>query len=239
MLWIVIPAKNEAKRIQKTLDAYLNFFPNCRLVVAYVRSVDQTQGILDSYVQKYPNNFFYIPVAQVVGNSKGRALRDGFAYVCRHSATDDIVGFVDADNSLTPSEFAKLIAHLNEAEVAIASRYLLQSQLVDRDSTLRVIASLLFRKIVKFFFHLPVVDTQCGGKAFRARALCSILPELHIDDMVIDVEMLQLFHAQKKKIIEVPVVWREDQASTISVSFWHFLSTSLQMVYSLLKLRFF
>jgi glycosyltransferase involved in cell wall biosynthesis len=239
MLWIVIPAKNEAKRIQKTLDEYLNFFPDSQLVVAYVASADKTQTILDAYVLKFPYRFHYIHVTPVAGNSKGRALRDGFAQVCRQAAADDIVGFVDADNSLTPSEFAKLISHLNEAEVASASRYLPQSQLVDRDSILRVIASLLFRKLVKILFHLPVVDTQCGGKAFRARLLCSILPELHIDDMVIDVEVLQLFHTQKKKIIEVPVVWREDQASTISVSFWHFLSTSLQMVYSLFKLRFF
>lgn len=239
MLWIVIPAKNEAKRIQKTLDAYLDFFSEAHIIVAYVDSSDDTEKILIDYVNKYSNRFYYIHVTPVVGNSKGRALRDGFTYVCRHSAADDIVGFVDADNSLTPSEFAKLISHLNEAEVAIASRYLPQSQLVDRDSTLRVIASLLFRKLVKILFHLPVVDTQCGGKAFRACALCSILPELHVDDMVIDVEILQLFHAQKRKIIEVPVVWREDQASTISVSFWHFLSTSLQMMNSLFKLKFF
>jgi dolichyl-phosphate beta-glucosyltransferase len=238
MLWIVIPAKNEAKRIRKTLDAYLHFFWQAKVVVAYVDSTDETQKILDEYATRFADRFYYIHVLPVVGNSKGRALRDGFAYVCGLAKSDDLVGFVDADNSLPPPEFAKLITRLDQADVAIASRYLPKSELIDRDSRLRVLASLFFRKIVKLLFQLPVVDTQCGGKVFRGSSLCSLLPQLHVDDMVIDVEILYWLYRQKKNIIEVPVIWREDQASTISTSFTHFINTSLHMIFSLIKLRF-
>ena len=238
MLWIVIPAKNEAKRISKTLDAYLDFFSQAKIVVAYVASPDETEKILNEYVNKYPQNISYIQVSKVVGNSKGRALRDGFASVCSQIKVDDQVGFVDADNSLAPAEFAKLIVELKDVDVAIASRYLPQSELIDRDSKLRVVASLLFRKLVKILFNLPVVDTQCGGKVFKAEVLCRMLPKLKIDDMVIDVEILYWLKSNKKIITEVPVVWREDQASTISTSFSNFFKTSVKMVYSLFKLKF-
>ncbi len=234
---IVIPAKNEEQRIGPTLEAYLNKFTDIKLVVVITPGTDQTEKVIINFKNLYPGRIDYFSLEKFVGNSKGKAIRVGFKYVLENYPAENLIGFIDADNSLEPMEFGKLVSYLSDYDLAIASRYLPESVLIDRDSRLRVVASLLFRYLVKILFGLKVVDTQCGGKLFRRQVILEILPKLQIDDMAIDVEILFLSKQLGKTIKEVPVVWREKQASTISTSQVHFIKTSWRMLRSLVKLR--
>jgi len=234
---IVIPAKNEEQRIGPTLAAYLNKFTDIKLVVVITPGTDQTEKVIINYKNLYPGRIDYFSLEKFVGNSKGKAIRVGFKYVLENYPAENLIGFIDADNSLEPVEFGKLVSYLSDYDLAIASRYLSESVLIDRDSRLRVVASLLFRYLVKILFGLKVVDTQCGGKLFRRQVILEILPKLQIDDMAIDVEILFLSKQLGKTIKEVPVVWREKQASTISTSQVNFIKTSWRMLRSLVKLR--
>lgn len=236
---IVIPAKNEEQRIGPTLDSYLHEFADLKIIVVITPSTDNTEKVIKDYQLKYPNRIDYIFLEKFVGNSKGKAIRAGLKYALENFPNENLLGFIDADNSLEPSEFKKLIDNIDRADTSIASRYLPESVLIDRDVRLRVWASLLFRSLVKILFKLPVVDTQCGGKLFKREVIQEILPKLQIDDMVIDVEILYQLSLANKTIKEVPVVWREKQASTISTSKIKFFITSWRMFISLVKLRFF
>lgn len=234
---IIIPAKNEENRIGPTLEAYLQWFANVKIVVVITPGTDQTEDVINKYQNLFPGRIDYFSLEKFVGNSKGRAIRAGFKYALKNYQGENLIGFIDADNSLEPAEFKKLVENITKFDVAIASRYLPESVLSDRDSRLRVIASLLFRYLVKILFGLKVVDTQCGGKLFKREVVAEILPKLQIDDMTIDVEILYYCQKFAKTIKEVPVVWREKQASTISTSPVQFLKTSWRMLKSLLRLK--
>jgi len=234
---IVIPAKNEEQRIGPTLQAYLGKFLDIKIVVVITPGTDQTASVIADWQTKHPGRIDYFTLDKFIGNSKGKAIRAGFKYALDNYPTESLIGFIDADNSLEPTEFAKLVENITNTDVTIASRYLPDSVLTDRESHLRVVASLLFRYLVKILFGLKVVDTQCGGKLFKRSVVSEILPKLQIDDMTIDVEILYYCQKFGKTIKEVPVVWREKQASTISTSQWQFLKTSWRMFRSLIRLK--
>jgi glycosyltransferase involved in cell wall biosynthesis len=234
---IVIPAKNEEHRIGPTLQAYLDWFNDLKIVVVITPGTDNTESVIKNYQLKYPSKIDYFSLEKFTGNSKGKAIRAGLRYALENYPSKNLIGFIDADNSLEPSEFKKLVDNIDLADASIASRYLPESVLTDRDSQLRVVASLLFRYLVKILFNLPVVDTQCGGKLFKRSVVEEILPLLKIDDMAIDVEILYQLSRANKTIREVPVVWREKQASTISTSQVQFVKTSWRMFRSLIKLK--
>ncbi len=235
-IYLVVPARNEEKRIAATLMDYLQFFPQLHLVVVLTKCSDNTEEVVKDIQAKFPQQLEYITAPPVAGNSKGQAVRYGLEYVWRNYQPQWL-GFIDADNSVSPTEFNKLWQGRDGFDVVISSRYLPDSYLKERDSFLRIIASYLFRKIVQLLFGLPWQDTQCGGKIYRGERLAIFLDKLQINDMTFDVEMLYYCQKYGLRVKEVPIVWRENIASTISTSPWAFLLTSWQMFLSLLLLR--
>jgi len=235
-MYLIIPARNEAKRIGKTLQEYLDHFPAIKILVVLSNCNDNSEKVIQSFQLKFPDSLEYITAQLIPGNSKGLAVRQGFEYVLRNKRTD-CIGFIDADNSVAPFEFAKLLDSIKENEAVISSRYLPTSRLLDRDSVLRKTASWLFRKLVAILFRLPLVDSQCGGKIYKTVAIKKIIDKLAVNDMTFDIEILYLLKRHGLKIKEVPIVWRENIASTISTSGPTFIRTSVEMFWSLLKLR--
>jgi len=235
-MYLIIPTRNEALRIGKTLQEYFDYFPAIKILVVLSNCTDNTDEVIKSYQSKFYDSLEYITAHSVSGNSKGLAVRQGFEYILKNKQTDHI-GFIDADNSVAPPEFAKLINPDKQNEAVISSRYLPSSQLLDRDSVLRKIASCSFRMLVKFLFRLPLTDTQCGGKLYQTAAMRNIIGKLAVNDMTFDIEILYLLKRSGFRIKEVPIIWRENIASTISTSGITFIKTSVQMFWSLLKLR--
>jgi len=234
---IIIPARNEAHRIGKTLEAYLQYFTEVKAVVSLSACEDDTRGVVSAISKRYPGRVDIIESTPVSGNTKGKAVRDGWRYAVDTYA-DEYIGFIDADNSVTPEEFNKLVGALPGHEGAISSRYLPESYLKERDSLMRILASHFYRHFVRTLFNLPYLDTQCGGKLYTRKALIGILPKLRTNDMTFDVEVLYLLDKSGVSVVEVPIVWRENIASTISTSKKKFITTSLQMFLSLLRLRY-
>ena len=75
-------------------------------------------------------------------------------------------------------------------------------------------------------------DTQCGFKLFSRASLPYIIPYMHSEGWIFDVEMLMLAESAGIKVIEVPVGWKEVQGSKLNV-----LWDSLGMAWGLAVLR--
>ena len=75
-------------------------------------------------------------------------------------------------------------------------------------------------------------DTQCGFKLFSRAALRDIVPYMHCEGWIFDVEMLMLAEAAGIAVAEVPVTWREVLGSKLNV-----VRDSLGMAYGLGMLR--
>ena len=109
-LAIVIPAYNEEKRIGKTLQAYSECFEKLRknklldyeILIAINGTTDNTEKIVNSFARKNKS----IASINLKEGDKGNAVIQGIKFFLKRK--NDLIGFVDADMSTPPEEFARL-----------------------------------------------------------------------------------------------------------------------------------
>lgn len=75
-------------------------------------------------------------------------------------------------------------------------------------------------------------DTQCGFKLFSRQSLPYIIPYMHAEGWVFDVEMLMLAESAGIPVAEVSVGWKEVTGSKLNV-----IRDSLGMAWGLIILR--
>ena len=105
-----------------------------------------------------------------------------------------------------PSQLPSLLAALEEADVAVGSRALPESK-TECDSPLRIVMGRSFTLIVRSMTHLPLRDTQCGFKAYRAPVARLLFHCCTIDRFAFDVEILTIARRLGFRVAEVPVHW--------------------------------
>jgi dolichyl-phosphate beta-glucosyltransferase len=77
-----------------------------------------------------------------------------------------------------------------------------------------------------------IKDTQCGFKLFSRNALPDIIPYMHSDGWIFDVEMLMLAESANIAMVEVAIGWKEVSGSKLNV-----IRASLDMAWGLAILR--
>jgi dolichyl-phosphate beta-glucosyltransferase len=85
--------------------------------------------------------------------------------------------------------------------------------------------------LVRFFFRLPVPDTQCGFKVVPAAAYRAVRGELREHRFCFDVELTLYLQRARVEITAVPIDWAESPGSRVRPS------TVRDMFFSLLRLR--
>lgn len=223
---IVIPAYNEEKRIAKTLDAYYSFFSKKKadfeIIVVANNCSDQTGAVVNAFSEG-KKNVRLLGIPRKIG--KGGAVKKGFAI-----AGKQVVSFVDADNSTPPQEFLKILNGLSKADIAIGSRALSDSKILNQPEYRKFLGR-SFNFLVNFLFGLPLNDTQCGAKVFSKKTV-SLMQSVESGFFEFDVELL--WRAKKKgfSILEVPIVWTDAAESKVG------FMTIPGMFLGLLKIRF-
>ena len=113
---------------------------------------------------------------------------------------------MDVDMAVHPSQLPSLLAALEEADVAVGSRALPESK-TECDSPLRIVMGRSFTLMVRSMTHLPLRDTQCGFKAYRAPVARLLFHCSTIDRFAFDVEILTIARQLGFRVAEVPVHW--------------------------------
>ncbi|KAL9626812.1 MAG: hypothetical protein Q9204_007021 [Flavoplaca sp. TL-2023a] len=176
-------------------------------------------------------------ISLVENRGKGGAVTHGMRHVRGEYAV-----FADADGASKFEDLGKLLRELKKVQdddgrgVAVGSRaHLVGSEEVVKRSFLR--------NLLMHSFHLllwiltpkataAIRDTQCGFKLFSRPALPYIIPHMHSESWIFDVEMLMLAEAASIPVAEVPIGWHEVQGSKLNV-----LWDSLGMAWGLFVLR--
>ncbi len=228
---IVIPAYNEAHRIQRTLDHYLRFFDETvNFIVVLNGCRDQTLTVIEKVSAKFPGRITIVNISAAIG--KGGAIREGWA---RTQA--DWVGMVDADGATDPQEFSKLMQAAAGHDGAIASRFLPGAKIVARVSWMRSLVSVLATRIIRLLFCLPYSDTQCGAKVFRRQIIYPLLPKFTTTNWLFDVELLWWLRRQRRDIVDVPTIWVDQPGSASLGHNWKFLFTAGHLFGNMITLR--
>ena len=208
-LSIIFPAYNEAERIGPTLKLFSNYLSAkgflYEILVVDDGSTDNTISYIESL--KIPNCKV---IPSVENKGKGHAVRIGML-----AAKGKIRVFSDADGSTPIEEIDKLLAPLNsdEADIAIGSRYLENSEVTKAQPFMRVVWSRFTNKIMQRILLPGIADPHCGFKAFRAEAAEKIFPLCKINEWSFDLEVLSLAQSLGFKIKEIPVKWANDERS--------------------------
>ena len=219
---IIIPAYNEENRIETVLSKYSNHFQNQEIIVVCDGN-DNTSSIIKKLSETHSN------IKLLNFNKrlrKGGALIEGLK-----EANGDKIGFVDADESVEPDDFKKMLDALSDADGVITSRRLKDSKILVKQPMERRIASKSFNIILKIIFGLNFKDTQCGAKVFKKEAIEDVLSELKTKGFKFDVELLWRLKKKGYKVIEFPITWKHSEGSSFS------LSNAPKMFFSLLKVR--
>ena len=124
----------------------------------------------------------------------------------------------DADLSTPIEELGRLEACLEAGhDVAIGSRALPGARIEVRQPWYRENMGRLFNVFVRVLAVPGLRDTQCGFKLFSARAAEAIFTAARLDGFSFDVEALFIARQLGYRIAEVPVVWRNDAATRVSL----------------------
>jgi len=227
-LSIIIPALNEAQRIEPTLTDYAETFDqDTEIIVVDNGSSDKTVKVVREMQVDYPQ-IKLLEFDKPLG--KGGAVYAGFK-----KAHGEILGFVDADGATKAKEFSKLISEVKDEKVdaAIASRYTHDARVLTSQSLKRHLFSRTFNLFVKLFFGLKLKDTQLGAKVLTRQAYQSVANQLTIKNYAFDVELLWRLKQNGYDIKEIGICWEDQAASRLNP-----LKDGLKSVWSLIKLRY-
>ncbi|PWY75167.1 dolichyl-phosphate beta-glucosyltransferase [Aspergillus heteromorphus CBS 117.55] len=168
---------------------------------------------------------------------KGGAVTHGMRHV-----RGQYVVFADADGASKFEDLGKLITACQKTAdsqgrgVAVGSRaHMVGSEAVVKRSKLRNFLMHSFHLILWLMTPsktATIKDTQCGFKLFSRAALPDIIPYMHSEGWIFDVEMLMLAEFSGIPVAEVPVGWREVTGSKLNV-----LRDSIGMAWGLAVLR--
>jgi glycosyltransferase involved in cell wall biosynthesis len=204
---VVIPAFNEAERIERTLretDAAMAAFGSPYEIVL----VDDGSGDGTPELAR----------AAAAGLERARVIRleanagKGWALVRgAQAARGDLVMFMDADLEAHPRQLAILHGALvdDRADVVIGAKLHPDSDIAYPPK--RRVLSLGYYALVRLLFRLPVRDTQTGLKLYRREVLERIVPRLLVKRFAHDLEALVNAHRLGYRIVEVPVVVTQER----------------------------
>ncbi len=137
--------------------------------------------------------------------------------------------FMDADGSTPIEEVTKMLLYLTKGyEVVASSRLVDGAHKSKSQSVLREAVGWIYRQLVHHLVRIDVLDPQNGFKLFSRQAAEDIFPSLRIRGWSFDVEVLVLAKKMGYKIIEIPIVWTNDERSR--VRFVHMPRTLFDML---------
>jgi len=147
-----------------------------------------------------------LPCVRVIGYAQNR----GKGYAVRtamQAATGDIRMFTDADLAYGTdviAQVANAFAEHPEAELVIGSRNL-QKDGYQAYTLLRRIASKVYIRVLCIAGGFRLSDSQCGCKAFSAKAATEIFPMCEVNGFAFDFEAILWAVKRKYPIVEIPV----------------------------------
>ena len=162
-----------------------------------------------------------------VNKGKGYSVKKGIL-----SAKYPNVLFSDSDLATPIEELEKMIPHLEDYDIVIASRNMKESDIKIKQPKYRQLAGNIFPLLVNLIALRGFKDTQCGFKLFKTEKAKKIVNLQTFEEFSFDVEILYIAKKLGYNIKEEGVVWIDKEGSKVN-----FLKDSTKMLIDLFKIR--
>ena len=220
---IIVPCYNEGARLEtgRFLD-FANRQPNIHFLFVNDGSSDNTLTVLNELRTACPDRIHVLD--KQPNGGKAEAVRVGMLTAMRDS-TSEYVGFWDADLA-TPlaaiPDFMALLDGNDRLQMVFGARIRLLGRHVHRRA-IRHYLGRVFASTVSVALRLPIYDSQCGAKLFRATPeLEQVLHDPFLSRWVFDVEILARYLTLHQgdtsylynSIYELPLTQWEDVAGS-------------------------
>ncbi len=217
MVFACIPAYNQEQSIEQVIKLASKHVDH--VIVIDDGSFDKTAELAENagaLVIRHPMNRGY-----------GAAVKSGFTMALKGRA--DIIITLDADLQHNPDDIPSLLRPIldGDAEIVIGSRI---NEKGNQMPTYRKAGVRFITKLVQYN-GVPVKDAQSGFRAYSAKALRTILPNLTDSGYGLITESLAEATRYELRIAEVPVVIRYDTGLPTSKK--RPLSHGVSVVYSI------
>ncbi len=223
---IVIPARNEQGNIPKIVNGIPKFGKSQEIIFIEGGSKDKTWNKIIAETKKHKN----VKAFKQSGSGKADAVLLGF-----EKAKGDILMIYDADRTVDSTDLPKFYKVLasGSAEFANGCR-LIYPMKKDAMRTLNKIANIFFgfafSKILKTRFK----DTLCGTKAIFRKDFIKYKKDIVnylASDPFGDFALIFMAIKQKKKIVEIPVHYKERIYGSTNINrFYHGLLLAKMLV---------
>ncbi len=246
---IVLPAYNEADRIEPALDELFGYLrrravtgrdgapgaawlpDTIEVLVVDDGSSDSTTAIVEARPEAVESEGgTTLRVMRVPHGGKGAAVRAGML-----ASTADLIVFADADMATPPDQLPLLVAALVDHDVALGSR-------IQPDGSDMRASQPSYRRLLGRVFHVlasiwvvgPVKDTQCGFKGFTRAAAHDLFERQRITSIVFDVELIYLARRRGYRLAVVPIRWSDKRGSRMRAR----PALALRVAWDLLRIPF-
>jgi len=207
--YIVIPTYNEKENLPILVDELFALdIPNLTILIVDDNSpdgtgkMDGTGKIADDLMEKFPDKILVIHRKGKLG--LGTAYITGFKY-CLEQGADYIVQ-MDADFSHNPKKVIELLKRLEEADIAIGSRYISGGSLDENWSIFRKGLSAFGNLYTRAILRMPISDATGGFRAMKRTTLAGIpLDRVKSQGYAFQIEMAYVSYLNGFTFSEVPI----------------------------------
>lgn len=222
---IILPVYNEETRFQNVLNFFEKLevlcnqsFVNATIYFVNDGSKDRTQELVSQIIERSKadsttvSNISFANTHQLTMNTR----KAGTYIEGIKSIKADVLLFVDADDSFTIEDMAKMINIVREGyyEIVVGTKDLT----AENRPPIRKLMSFVKRQLTKSLLPHGVYDSQTGLKAMNGTAAKYIFPHLNISTgLAIDLEILHIAKKYQFRTLQIPVTCIDQDGSHINI----------------------
>ena len=229
-LSVIIPAYNEEKRIAETLRSIAEYLARqnylWEVIVVSDGSKDGTVKEVEEFAVGHKG---FRVIANEKNHGKGYVVRQGML-----EAKGELRLFTDADNSTSIDQIESFLPLFKSGyDIVIGSIEIKGAQIHEDAQRYRRALGHYSKFIIRAIAGLwKIHDSQRGFKCFTAKAAADIFSRTKIDRFGFDIEVLALAQKLGYKIKELPVIWKNEGESKVS------LKSYFEVLKDLFRIRF-
>ena len=210
---VIIPTYNESENVRGIVEMVLQQSPAIDLLIVDDNSPDGTGDIVEEMSRKQPRLHLMRRAGKL---GLGTAYIAGFKWGLTRGY--DYLMEMDADFSHDPNELPNFLKKIEEADLALGSRYCNGIRVINWPLS-RLVLSKGAALYVRLITGLPVTDPTGGFKCFRREVLEAIeLDKVRSNGYAFQVEMTYKAWMKGFRVAEIPITFVDRYAGQSKMS---------------------